>query len=649
MHQTTAAMRVAKGTASRLLELLAALVAVTFLLSFTSLAIGARGATPAGGFAGRVNAAPAATAAGKKAVIVVGPAGSSTSDYIAGARAMGTVFTAAGMDVYLVLHPNATWANVKAVATGADFFAYLGHGNGWPSPYPPFQEDGKDGLGLNPYEGADAYTTKYYGACYLLGGTNQDPLCTAGKNYGTGIQLAPNAVGLWNRLCYADGNGEPGMAIPNQDTAFQRADNFSHSLLQIGARTVFALGWQPGVDIARWLLNEHTTMDGMFQMRDQVGGDPQYKPFHGWIGWKPNIYLDSVRTSGARIHLDPDPSSGYLRAVSGDLDFTTDEWLNGSDTGDTTPPELTDLQATQASNTLPADTTGPVVFTPNGDGISDSLTINHTLSEASYLDISITNSSDTLVKRWTSYSIAWTTSDAWNGTNNAGNTVGDGNFTITVTPKDRAGNIGAPVSTVVKVLTAMRAPKLVPGLFMPTDHDALAQSQTNSVTLDKDANLTWKITTLAGDVVKTAMVDEAHTVGVVSWVWNGTDDSGADVPDGTYWSVVTADTPNGVYSHRLQVRLMPYKVTATKWHGTPGTKITWTIITAEPQSGWPKLTIKQPGLSGFTVSLIKYSSTKFKATITLRSGGTPGQVKATLTGTDTGGGTNVQVFWITLD
>ena len=54
-------------------------------------------------------------------------------------------------------HANATWAKVKAAAQGASVFVYLGHGNGWPSIYPPFQTLTKDGLGLDPSGGGDGY------------------------------------------------------------------------------------------------------------------------------------------------------------------------------------------------------------------------------------------------------------------------------------------------------------------------------------------------------------------------------------------------------------------------------------------------------------------------------------------------------------
>ena len=90
----------------------------------------------------------------KRAVIVVGPVGSSSTKYKQKGEAIAVAAEAHGMEVTRIFTPNAVWSQVVAAANGADLFVYLGHGNGWPSPNPPFQEDTKDGLGLNPSLGA---------------------------------------------------------------------------------------------------------------------------------------------------------------------------------------------------------------------------------------------------------------------------------------------------------------------------------------------------------------------------------------------------------------------------------------------------------------------------------------------------------------
>ena len=636
-----APVRAAPRIITRRLGIFAAVTAATFVLSFTSLAATAHASTntTAADTAAMVSDAHVAathsvsTAASKKAVIVVGPVGSQTAEYVQGARDIAKIFTDAGMQVVLILPPHATWSAVVSAANGADFFAYLGHGNGWPAPYGTFREDSKDGLGLNPTDGdTNSNDVAYYGANLVK----------------ASIVLAPNAIVLLNRLCYADGNGEPGSALPTQDVAFQRADNFASAFLAIGAKVVFALGWQPGSDLATALVNTHETMDNFFMWKDGEGTEAQYQPWHGWIGWKPDLYLSSVRTPGATVHLDPHPTAGYLRAVSGDLGFTTDEWWGGSDSGDKTPPAVTSLTLGSATNTSPAGGDITPVFTPNGDGISDTLTINHTLSEPSYLDISVAHAGGTLVREFTSYSVQGATTDVWDGTNASAGIVPDGAYTITITPKDRAGNVGHAVSINVKVLTAMRSPKANPKQFYAADNDTLAQWQTQKVALDKPANLTWVIKDRSGAVVRHAMTNEFHPVGLVSWAWNGRNDAGAYVPDGAYTMSITASTSAGSYSHEVRVTVAPFKVTASAWTGTAGQKIKLTIVTSEAQAGWPKIVVAQPGLATYSVRAVKSSSTKFTATLTLRAGGQPGSVTVRISGTDVKGGVDTRFFNLTI-
>jgi len=153
---------------------------------------------------------PAAAASSIKVVIVVGPVGSSTASYISSAKRYATLARGYGAKVTEIYSPNATWTKVKAALQGANLLIYLGHGNGWPSPYGPFQKLTKDGLGLNRVAGAGNSNTKYWGEYYI----DRD------------IQMAKNAIVILNRLCYASGNSEWGSANPTKSTAIKRVDNF---------------------------------------------------------------------------------------------------------------------------------------------------------------------------------------------------------------------------------------------------------------------------------------------------------------------------------------------------------------------------------------------------------------------------------------
>ena len=167
-----------------------------------------------------------AAATGAKVVIVVGATQATTAAYRAdGDRAYAEArkYTSNVVKVY---SPNATWAKVKAAAVGASVVIYMGHGNGWPSPYAyDAKYTTKDGFGLNAVAGAGDSNNKYYG---------EPSIAT--------LDLAPGAIVLLHHLCYAAGNSEPQNAEPSVSVARQRADNYAAGFLRAGASAVIADG-----------------------------------------------------------------------------------------------------------------------------------------------------------------------------------------------------------------------------------------------------------------------------------------------------------------------------------------------------------------------------------------------------------------------
>ncbi|MFN8623141.1 MAG: FlgD immunoglobulin-like domain containing protein [Chloroflexota bacterium] len=567
-------------------------------------------------------------AAGMKAVIVVGPVGSSTPTFIKKANAIARAALDEGMDVVKIYPPNATWERVVAEANGANLFVYLGHGNGWPSGMGPFQEDTKDGLGLSPApDTTNLYLTKYYGANLVR----------------ANIQLARNAVVILNKLCYAEGNAQPGMALPTTDVARQRVDNFASGFLASGARVVFALGWQPGENIVTQLFDpEPQTMDDIFMTRFGQNADGSYKPYYGWIGWKPSLYFDSVRTPGARNHLDPDKDEGFLRAVTGDLDMTNEQFLGDIDLTDQDPPVLTDLSGDQATNTLPAAAGSLPMFTPNGDGLSDTLTMHFSVSEAAFVTVQVNKTDGTQVRRFTRWAQAGAGTATWDGLTDAGRRAKDGKYEVLVSARDRAGNQGAPDRMMIKVLTALRAPTVAPDAFWPTDGDALAQTATFSATLSQRATVTWRIVNQVGDTIRTGIDAADLPAGPVTWTWDGTNDAGEAQRVGSYVAVVTTTTDAGTYSHTAPVRLAPFFLKA-KVDVSAGDRQNLLLVTTEPVKGVPAITVKQPGRAAYALSVVRISPTRFRAVWTVPAG-RAGKLTITVSATDTGGGTDQDVF-----
>jgi hypothetical protein len=276
---TVAQIGAQRASSSLIARLLVAAMAVAFIG-----AIGAANPTPA-------------SAAGMKVVVVVGPVGSSTKNYKKSARRYADQARSYGASVTEVYSPNASWKRVKAAAQGANVLIYLGHGNGSPSPYGGFSKYTKDGMGLNRSVGHGNRNTKYWGEYYIK----------------TEIQLAPDAVVILNRLCYASGNNEWGAGNPTKDTAKKRVDNYGAGFLRAGAAAVFA----DGITDASYILS------GLFTTGKTIGEIFRSSP--SWVG-KYDFKFASRETRGRTAWLAPYAAHRYYRSVIGELDLGAAEF-----------------------------------------------------------------------------------------------------------------------------------------------------------------------------------------------------------------------------------------------------------------------------------------------------------------------------------
>ncbi len=221
-----------------------------------------------------------------RVALIVGPVGSLTSTYKALANAAAQEAQAAGAEVVKVYSPNATWSAVRKAVTGASIVVYLGHGNGWPSPYrnslyPPTQ----NGFGLNPVAGVDDSAHQYFGE----------------KSVAT-LKLADNAVVVLSHLCYASGNSEPGLAEGTRDMAIARVDNFAAGFIRAGAQAVAAEAHMGPAYYVRQLLRTQLSIERIWQASPSAHGN--------------TFALASQRSAGYTEQLDPDHTSGgYYRSL----------------------------------------------------------------------------------------------------------------------------------------------------------------------------------------------------------------------------------------------------------------------------------------------------------------------------------------------
>ena len=260
------------------------------LVAFAAILVAGLGSvTPATG--------PAAFAAvNPKVAIIVGATHDATDRYRSSADQVAAAARRYTTNVVKVYSPNATWSKVKSAVAGASVIVYLGHGNGWPSPYtydPNYTT--KNGFGLDYDVNGNGkltdYEVKYYG----------EPSIRE-------LNPAPNAVVLLFHLCYASGNSEPGRAEPSLTTAKQRVDNYAAAFLKAGARAVVANG------------HSHADyyIDALFNTRQSILDYWQSTDAHDNV----SIY-GSARNPGLQFAMDPERPGAYYRALDREVSLTT--------------------------------------------------------------------------------------------------------------------------------------------------------------------------------------------------------------------------------------------------------------------------------------------------------------------------------------
>ena len=223
----------------------------------------------------------AAVPANPKIVLVVGATGSVTPTYRNYMNVVAATAARYSANVVKVYSPNATWAAVKAALQGASVVVYMGHGNGFPSPYRTSPNpDSQNGFGLNAVAAQGDDNNTYYGESYI----------------GNEVRLAPNAVVILSHLCYASGNSESGNGEPTLDVAKARIDNYAAGFARAGASTVIADGHNDPSYYLDALFTTHQTMEQLWRAYPRSAG--HVFPF------------DSSRTPGEAAFADPDGFSG---------------------------------------------------------------------------------------------------------------------------------------------------------------------------------------------------------------------------------------------------------------------------------------------------------------------------------------------------
>ncbi len=549
-----------------------------------------------------------AVSAEPKVVIIVGATEGTTDSYRRDADMTYAAALQYTSNVVKVYSPNATWARVKAAVVGASIVVYLGHGNGWPSPYtydPNFTT--KDGFGLNKVEGAGDSNRVYYGEPYI------ETLSLSG------------AVVILNHLCYASGNSESGSPEPTVSVARQRVDNYASAFLRAGAAAVIADAHYGLDGYLRDLFTTSQPIESLWANQQSARGNM--------------VSFPSVRTPGATAYQDPNtPTSGFYRSLVVRSAGTVVSFANGGASGGTDPstPPAPDVTPPQ----LTAVTPGPETISsvsPNGDGRRESVAFSATTSEPGSLVATTRDAFGTIVKSWAVPAGTGATTVAWDGRDGAGSPVADGRYILSIVPVDAAGNTGASQDRVVDVVGALGSVTASSATaFFPLGGGRSTRATNLSFTLTRPMVVTWTLRNAANEVVETHLDSAAMPAGTQTWTFDGRLSDGTVLPPRRYTSVVEATDGTVQASESAAFVADAFLVKPSDTTPGRGQTITITLTSAVSLAANPRVSVYQPGLRVWSVSTVRLSSTTYRATIRLKSGHT-GTLTLKASGRDTAG------------
>ena len=286
-------------------------------------------------------------------------------------------------------------------------------------------------------------------------------------------------------------------------------------------------------------------------------------------------------------------------------------------------------------------TVSRTIFSPNGDGIADTVAVSHAISEPGAVRLAVTpkTGGSTLRTLTTGAPGAGSGSVVWDGRDDAGHVVPDGDYTLTLTPLDRARNAGPTASVDVSVFGSFVGLAATPARFFPQDGDALAPRTGAAFTLRAPAEVELRVLDARGLAVRT--IAGPYPTGPVAMAWDGRTDAGAFAPQGVYRLVVRAAVGDASETHVAAVRAAAFEIRPSVATARRGARLTVTVVSTEPLTGSPRLTVRQPGLAPYALTLRRVSGSTYRATWTIHRGGRAGAMSLTVGGSDRSHGRNV--------
>jgi len=197
-------------------------------------------------------------------------------------------------------------------------------------------------------------------------------------------------------------------------------------------------------------------------------------------------------------------------------------------------PDITDL-AIVAWPELPEVGPHENYLSPDEDGWEDIAKISFILSNQGYTEVNVCDQDQVLVHKILAGPANPDSNGLvqleWNGRSDSGALVANDNYTIIVSTGGGAKQ--ASVTVLVDKMPHIQNYQVSPNPFSP-DGDSMDDTTTISFNLSEHAYVTVSVETPSETLVKTLAENEQKAPGDLSYLWDGTNNDGALVPEGRY-------------------------------------------------------------------------------------------------------------------
>jgi flagellar hook assembly protein FlgD len=358
------------------------------------------------------------------------------------------------------------------------------------------------------------------------------------------------------------------------------------------------------------------------------------------VGWTVRVRDDGdllwqASGTGATLAVEWDGKSG------GDVvgDGTYDVEVTGVDGWDNAPASssrqiVVDTAAPDLDGLTPD---GAQWFSPNGDGVRDTVTLTGSNSETGSIRATVRDAGDTIIRTFSVTNGSGPTAVAWNGKTDAGAYAPDGAYTMSVAPVDLAGNKGGAQERAVTVITGLRSVLSSKAVFFPQDNDSLSPNTKLQFTLARPMTVTWTLRDANGNVVITRLADSPRAAGTHYWIFDGKRPDGTMLPRGRYTSTVTAADGPLVATQTAGFDADAFTIKLSDSTPGRGQSITVYVTSAETLAKNPTVWVYQPGVAAWAAKTTKTGTYTFKVTLKLKTSGGTGPMSFKAWGQDTKG------------